>query len=145
MVEVVTELAAQAPSEPVTAEPMRDRGPRREDRRDAPRDASRDAPPRDERRDDRRTEPRRDDRNDARRDAHPRDERRDAPRDDRGGERRYRDYDRGPSVIGMGDHMPEFLTRSFKIETRTTEGEDQAPSPEALAEANAENHSDLAS
>ena len=144
VVEVVTELAAQAPSEPVTAEPMRDRGPRREDRRDAPRDASRDAPPRDERRDDRRTEPRRDDRNDARRDAHPRDERRDAPRDDRGGERRYRDYDRGPSVIGMGDHMPEFLTRSFKIETRTTEGEDQAPSPEALAEANAENHSDLA-
>ena len=44
----------------------------------------------------------------------------------------------------MGDHMPEFLMRSFKIETRTLEGEDQAPSPEALAEANAENHSDLA-
>jgi superfamily II DNA/RNA helicase len=62
---------------------------------------------------------------------------------DRAPERRYRDYDRGPAVIGMGDHMPEFLTRSFKIATRANEGEDQAPSPEALAEANAENHSDV--
>jgi superfamily II DNA/RNA helicase len=48
---------------------------------------------------------------------------------DRAPERRYRDYDRGPAVIGMGDHMPEFLTRSFKIAARTNEGEDQAPSP----------------
>jgi superfamily II DNA/RNA helicase len=59
------------------------------------------------------------------------------------GERRYRDYDRGPAVLGMGDHMPEFLTRSFKIETKLHESEDQAPSPEALAEANAEHHSDV--
>jgi superfamily II DNA/RNA helicase len=87
-----------------------------------------------------RTAPRKDERREPRRD-----ERKDERRDDRGGERRYRDYDRGPAVIGMGDHMPEFLTRSFKIESRTTEGEDQAPSPQALAEANSENHSDLAS
>ncbi len=122
----VTQVAVEP-----AAEPARERSPRRDDRRD-------------DCRDDRGTEPRRDDRN-AERTYERNEPRREAPRDDRGGERRYRDYDRGPSVIGMGDHMPEFLTRSFKIETRTTEGEDQAPSPEALAEANAENHSDLAS
>jgi superfamily II DNA/RNA helicase len=124
----------EAPVEPIAAEAPRERTPRRDDRRSEPR--------REERSTDR-SEPRRDAPRDERRD-----DRRDAPRDDRrddrGGERRYRDYDRGPAVIGMGDHMPEFLMRSFKIETRTLEGEDQAPSPEALAEANAENHSDLA-
>ena len=123
------EIAADAQFAPaITAEPLRERAPRR------------DEPRREERRDDRRETSRDDRRNEPRKD-----ERRDDRRDDRGGERRYRDYDRGPAVIGMGDHMPEFLTRSFKIETRTTEGEDQAPSPQALAEANAENHSDLAS
>jgi superfamily II DNA/RNA helicase len=66
-----------------------------------------------------------------------------APHDRAPQERRYRDYDRGPAVIGMGDHMPEFLTRSFAIAQRSTEGEDQAPSPEALADANMENHSDI--
>ena len=102
------------------AEPPRERSPRKEDRRD-------------DRKEERR-EPRREDRREGGR------------RDDRtsGGERRHRDYDRGPAVIGMGDHMPEFLTRSFKIAARSHDGEDEAPSPEALAEANAENHSDLA-
>jgi superfamily II DNA/RNA helicase len=121
----IADSAADAQGEPAGAtEPLRERAPRRDEPR-------REEPRREDRRDDRRSEPRKDDRRDER-------------RDDRGGERRYRDYDRGPAVIGMGDHMPEFLTRSFKIETRTTEGEDQAPSPQALAEANAENHSDLA-
>ncbi len=122
LIEAVVEVAA--------AEPARERASRKDERRDAPRE---------DRREDRRSEPRRDER------SHDRHEpRREERRDDRGGERRYRDYDRGPAVVGMGDHMPEFLTRSFKIETRTLDGEDQAPSPETLAEANAENHSDLA-
>ncbi len=126
--------------EPTAAEALRERAPRKDDRRDERSHDRRSEPRREERSHDR-TEPRRDD---PRRDEPRRDERRDAPRDDRGGERRYRDYDRGPAVVGMGDHMPEFLTRSFKIETRVIDGEDQAPSPEALAESNAENHSDLA-
>jgi len=66
---------------------------------------------------------------------------------DRTHDRRPRDYDRGPAVVGMGDHMPEFLTRSFKIASKAqvedeAEG-NSAPSPQALAEANEENHSDM--
>lgn len=102
--------------------------------------------------------PRREDnrREDTRRDEPRRDEpRRDDRRPDRGSERgadrthdrRPRDYDRGPAVIGMGDHMPEFLTRSFALPAKSQandEAEDiSAPSPQALAEANAENHSDI--
>lgn len=112
--------------------PRRDENRRDENRRDENR--------RDENRrdDNRRTEPRRDDnrRDEPRRDENRRDEnRREEPR-------RYRDYDRGPSVIGMGDHVPEFMLRSFKIETLITDDSDEAPSAEALADAIAESHTD---
>jgi hypothetical protein len=142
------EVVADAPE-------RNDRGPRRGNR-----------PPREDRATDTRSaEPRRDDRNtenrqtenrqsenrrddhrhndarhtDSRRDDHRHSEPR---RDDRGGERRYQHYDRGPSVLGMGDHVPEFITRSFKIETMISDGSDEAPSVEALADAIAESHSD---
>jgi superfamily II DNA/RNA helicase len=62
---------------------------------------------REERRDDRReerNEPRRDDRREDRRDDR-RGDRRDDRRDDRRGDRH--------SVMGMGEHLPEFMTRSF--------------------------------
>jgi superfamily II DNA/RNA helicase len=46
----------------------------------------------------------------------PREERRE-PREDRRDDRRdyRRDRDLGPSVIGMGDHVPDFILRSFAI------------------------------
>ncbi len=105
--------------------PRRDENRRDENRRDENR--------RDENRrsETRSAEPRRDD---SRRE----ESRREEPR-------RYRDYDRGPSVIGMGDHVPEFILRSFKIETMITDDSDEAPSIEALADAIAESHSDAPS
>jgi superfamily II DNA/RNA helicase len=101
--------------------------PRREDR---PR---RDENRRDEnRREDDRREGRRDERRDERREDRPRRD------DDRGGERgadrsgdrresrddrrdRYRDRDSGPPVVGMGDHVPDFILRSFKIAAPATD------------------------
>ena len=53
-------------------------------------------------------EERRDDRREPQRDA-PRDERRDY----------RRDRDLGPAVVGMGDHVPDFILRSFAIKTVT--------------------------
>ncbi len=29
-----------------------------------------------------------------------------------------RDAATGPSVVGMGEHMPDFLTRSFKVQDK---------------------------
>ncbi len=63
-------------------------------------------PPR-KRDDARHEEPRRDD---ARREDTRRDDRRDERRD----RHRGRDRDDGPAVIGMGDHVPDFLMRSFR-------------------------------
>ncbi len=162
VIDTAAEVAVEAVAvEPVAREtteraPRRERGPRREgqgregqaregqsrdgqnrdsSRADAPRDEARSEQPRNGR-DEHRHEPRRDDRSNDR-------------SNDRGqnggGERRYRDYDRGPSVVGMGDHMPEFLTRSFKIETMVSDGSDEAPSAEALADAIAESHTDAPS
>ena len=34
-----------------------------------------------------------------------------------GGERRYRQQDDGPSPIGLGDHVPDFLKRPVKLST----------------------------
>ncbi len=84
----------------VEAPALRREEPRRDDRRrDEPR---REEPRREERADDRR-EPRRDDR---------RDEPRREPR---------RDDHRGPSVVGMGDHVPDFIMRSFRVEVTTAD------------------------
>ena len=80
--------------------------PRREDR---PRDERpRDERPRDER-----------PREDRPRDDRPRGEdRRDRRPDDRR-DRRDRDDRGGPPVVGMGDHVPDFILRSFKIAAPT--------------------------
>jgi superfamily II DNA/RNA helicase len=59
----------------------------------------------------------------------PQDRRQDAsePR-----ERRYADRreDRGPNVVGMGDHVPDFILRSFQITTQTAD--DPAEMPTAI-------------
>jgi len=76
----------------------------------------------------------------ARRDE-PREERRDERRDDRGRDRRddrreggeRRDYRRdseragGERVVGMGDHVPDFILRSFKITAVTPDEPDAEP------------------
>lgn len=80
---------------------------------------------------------RRDDRRDGgQRDAQPRDvqvredrpredrTREDRPRDDRRDYRRDRDL--GPSVVGMGDHVPDFILRSFAIKTVTLDEVEEA-------------------
>jgi superfamily II DNA/RNA helicase len=58
------------------------------------------------------------DRRDDRRE--PREERRDDRRDYR------RDRDLGPSVIGMGDHIPDFILRSFAIKPSKVEEPEEA-------------------
>ncbi|SOC19844.1 superfamily II DNA/RNA helicase [Rhodobacter sp. JA431] len=45
-------------------------------------------------------------------------------RDDRRDNRRYRDN--GPAVVGMGDHVPDFLLRSFRPNTKQTASADKA-------------------
>jgi len=84
----VEEVRAARPDPKPEARPERTEN-RRNDRRE----------PREERRDDRRDAPRED--------------RRDAPREERRDYRRDRDL--GPSVVGMGDHVPDFILRSFAI------------------------------
>jgi superfamily II DNA/RNA helicase len=85
--------------------------------------------PREERKDDRR-EPRAD-RGERRRDERgerrePREERRE-PREPREERRDYRrDRDLGPSVIGMGDHVPDFILRSFALKPSKTEELEEA-------------------
>ncbi|MDT8856140.1 DEAD/DEAH box helicase [Paracoccaceae bacterium Fryx2] len=79
----------------------------------------------------RREEPRREEpvREDARREEPRRDDRRrDAPRDDR--RDRY-PRDNSPGVVGMGDHVPDFILRSFRIETVTPD----EPETESVGEA----------
>jgi superfamily II DNA/RNA helicase len=99
-------------------EPRTDRGDRRrDDRNAAPRGDARVERPeenRSERRDDRRE---------------PREERREDRRDDRRDYRRDRDL--GPSVIGMGDHVPDFILRSFALKpSKVEELEDAATGTE---------------
>ncbi len=43
------------------------------------------------------------------------------PRERRPDDRRDRRDDRGPSVVGMGDHVPDFILRSFQIASETTD------------------------
>ena len=106
------EVAEEAPREE-RREPRGERADRGGDRRREGR-----AEERGERRDDRR-EPREERRDDRR---EPRDERRDDRRDYR------RDRDLGPSVIGMGDHVPDFILRSFALKaTPAVEEVEEAP------------------
>ena len=137
-----------ASMEPIAAEPVfvaaaevaEAPAPRREDRRD-------------DRREDRRREDRRDDRKaerpdqaradsarpeplrsePARRDDRGEDRRRDDRKDDR--RERYRDHDRGERVVGMGDHVPDFILRSFALKP-SADTADEAP--QVTEEASAE-------
>ncbi len=104
--------------------------------------------PREERREERRdrgSDRRRDDRGDRadRREPReerrePREERRDDRREDRRDDRRdyRRDRDLGPAVIGMGDHVPDFILRSFALKQSTAD--DAAPEAREEAEAASE-------
>ena len=101
---VVAEVVVEAPV-----------APRRDDRRAERRDE-----PREERHAERRDDAPREDRRVERRDDAPR-ERRDDRRDDRRGDRR--DH----AVVGMGDHVPEFILRSFKISAVTLDEAEDEP------------------
>jgi superfamily II DNA/RNA helicase len=100
------EVAEEAPRED-RREPRADRGDRGERSSDRSGERRRDdRGERGERREDRRE---------------PREERRDDRRDYR------RDRDLGPSVIGMGDHVPDFILRSFALKpSKVEELEDAA-------------------
>ena len=111
--EAATEAAPQPVAETVEPAPEE----RREERRAEPREDRRSGR---DRREGERREPGRD--RDAGREA-SRDAGRDGGRDDRRYPRDRRDD--GPSVVGLGDHMPDFLTRSFALK----------PAPAAEAEA----------
>ena len=114
------EVVEEAPREE-RREPRADRGDRRRDDRNAPRSETR-GETRVER-----TEEVRGERRDERRE--PREERRDDRRDDRRDYRRDRDL--GPSVIGMGDHVPDFILRSFALKpSKVEELEDAATGTE---------------
>jgi superfamily II DNA/RNA helicase len=96
---------AQAVAEPVEAVSREERKPRRDrSRRDRP---SQDRPQQGQRQDrpEQQDQPR-----EARRDRNESRDRNDRDRSDRGGRRDHRE-DREPPVIGMGDHVPEFLLR----------------------------------
>jgi superfamily II DNA/RNA helicase len=101
----VTEAIEAVQAAPAEAQRPAPREERRDDRRD-------------ERHDDRRSErgsERQEDRQDDRRDEQRRDERRDDRRDDRrGGRGRGKGRDDDAQVVGMGDHVPDFLMRAFK-------------------------------
>ncbi|NEY88873.1 DEAD/DEAH box helicase [Tabrizicola oligotrophica] len=126
-----------APMEPIAAEPVvvaaeaeEAPAPRRDERRD------------DRRRDDRREGGRRDERSEAPR----REDRREERKDDRGEERRReerrdrgsRDHDRGERVVGMGDHVPDFILRSFALKPAPDTAPDTDEAPETTEEASAE-------
>jgi superfamily II DNA/RNA helicase len=112
-----------APSEERTPERREPRNDRRRDERSEPRSDTRGE--RTEARPEQRTE-RREDRPEARPEQR-RDDRRE-PREDRRDDRRdyRRDRDLGPSVVGMGDHVPDFILRSFALKSAPTEDVEEA-------------------
>ena len=106
---VVAEVAIAAVAEAPRTERSTRSEPRREDRAEPRHDHRREERPREERAretgtDERRSEPRRDDR-----------------RDHRGGR------DNGERVVGMGEHVPDFILRSFAINTVTADDAEEAP------------------
>ncbi|MGL6211860.1 MAG: DEAD/DEAH box helicase, partial [Paracoccaceae bacterium] len=59
-----------------------------------------------------------------------RDDRRENGREgsrDHGRDRREPSRDRRDNVVGMGDHVPDFILRSFKIAAATVDDADEAP------------------
>ncbi|NGM47515.1 DEAD/DEAH box helicase [Rhodobacter sp. SGA-6-6] len=101
----------EAPMQPLT--PVAEAAP--EPRREEPREDRR-AEPREDRRSGRREERRDSGREQGREDRRP-------PRDRR---------DDGPSVVGLGDHVPDFLTRSFALKAAPVE--EAEPADEAATE-----------
>jgi superfamily II DNA/RNA helicase len=106
--DVVEAVQDQMP-ELVSVPENRDRPRRDDNRRDERRDAGRDRNRRDESSD--RREPER--RESEPREAGRRENGRDGARDNGRERREYRDN--SPSVVGMGDHVPDFILRSFKV------------------------------
>ncbi len=65
-----------------------------------------------------------------------REERRDRPREERKDERRderrpSRDYSGGDRVVGMGDHVPDFILRSFRIDVTATDDAEETATSES--------------
>ena len=110
-VEVVP--VVEAVVEPVVVAERSERAPRRDDRREE------------------RTEPRHDHRREDRREERPReaaqDDRRSEPRRDGGRDYRGGRDGGGERVVGMGDHVPDFILRSFAITTVTADDVEDAP------------------
>ncbi|MES2665963.1 MAG: DEAD/DEAH box helicase [Pseudomonadota bacterium] len=105
---VAAPVAAPAPRE----EPRRDDRRERFDRRDGRSEGRQDG--RQDGRGDQRADPAREDRTSDRRE--PRNDDRRDRYNDRGNDRHH-----GAQVIGMGDHVPDFILRSFKIAAATAE------------------------
>ncbi len=99
-------------AKPVAVAPVADVAEALQRSERAPRSEERRAEPaHDDRRSDSRSEPRRDDRRDDRRD--------------------YRsNRDSGDRVLGMGDHVPDFILRSFKVTTVTADDAEEATGTE---------------
>jgi superfamily II DNA/RNA helicase len=127
---VETPAVVEAAVEAVEAAPEAAK-PERAPRRDTRRSEDRSEPRREEAR---REEPRREE---PRREERPREER---PRDDRreprpardSGPRDHGNRDHGDRVVGMGEHIPDFILRSFKLKTVTPD------EPEEMAETSSE-------
>ncbi len=124
------EVAAMAPvvvaAKPAAVEAEAAIEPKREERRDDRRgDRRGQSEARPEVRPEVRTEVRSEVRPDPR--PEPRGDRRE-PREERRDDRRdyRRDRDLGPSVVGMGDHVPDFILRSFALTAAPTEDVDEA-------------------
>ena len=100
----IVEVPEAKRAEPRRSEPRRNDGPRSESHRAEP---IRPDGPREDRRDERRSEPYRDSR---------------------------RGRDGGPAVVGMGDHVPDFLLRSFRTTKPVIEDKDSDEAPEAELE-----------
>jgi superfamily II DNA/RNA helicase len=103
---------ADVTTEPMPMEPLKVAEAAPEERRPEPREDRRGRDRRPEGR-----EPREDRRE-------PREEPR---REDRRERRDYRERDSGPGVMGMGDHVPDFLMRSFAVKSVTVDEAEEAP------------------
>ena len=127
----VADVAA-IPVETVAPPVLAERAPRQDNRRE---DRAREDRPRDGG-DDRRSEPRRDEprrdesrREDRGREDRGQDDRRQDPRrdDQRRDFRQQNSRDHGERVVGMGDHVPDFILRSFAITSTTADDVEDAP------------------
>ncbi len=122
----VADVAA-IPVETVAPPVLAERAPRQDNRRE---DRAREDRPRDGG-DDRRSEPRRDEprRDESRREDRGQDDRRQDPRrdDQRRDYRQQNSRDHGERVVGMGDHVPDFILRSFAITSTTADDVEDAP------------------